>query len=64
VTQCSLEGRHHRVAYVNRLARLAALLDLESIFGTDLPAHAGFRIAVAEAYQHLLASGARAAAAG
>ncbi|TPG59862.1 mannitol dehydrogenase family protein [Roseomonas nepalensis] len=45
-------------------ARLGALLGLEAIFGTDLPAHAGFRAAVAGAYERLLASGARAAAAG
>jgi fructuronate reductase len=45
-------------------SRLFALLDLTSIFGTDLPAHTGFRTAVTEAYHRLLASGARAAAAG
>ena len=45
-------------------ARLAALLGLEPIFGTDLPFHQGFRAAVAVAYERLLAVGARAAAAG
>ncbi|WP_043838596.1 mannitol dehydrogenase family protein [Muricoccus aerilatus] len=45
-------------------ARLSTLLGLEPIFGTDLPVHAGFRAAVADAYQRLLTAGARAAAAG
>jgi fructuronate reductase len=45
-------------------AQVAALLAIEPIFGTDLPAHPGFVAAVTGAYATLLTAGARAAAAG
>jgi fructuronate reductase len=42
--------------------RIAALLAIEPIFGTDLPVHPAFAAAVTEAYETLLDVGARAAA--
>ncbi|MFL5335234.1 MAG: mannitol dehydrogenase family protein [Geminicoccaceae bacterium] len=43
-------------------ARIRALLGVEAVFGTDLPANPGFVAAVSDAYATLLAVGARAAA--
>ncbi|MBR7518346.1 hypothetical protein KC217_22010, partial [Mycobacterium tuberculosis] len=40
--------------------RVKALLGIEAIFGTDLPANAAFVTAVTTAYQALVAQGARA----
>ncbi|MFC3123678.1 mannitol dehydrogenase family protein [Pseudoroseomonas globiformis] len=44
-------------------ARIRALLGVEAVFGTDLPAEPRFATALTEAYAQLMAKGARAAAA-
>jgi fructuronate reductase len=43
-------------------SRVAAIIGLETVFGTDLPRSAPFVAAVTDAYALLLAKGARAAA--